>query len=101
MAVQTNNIPEIKINGNTLEEFIIVEVTLVKELLRPNVLRFSMRKKDATRNANDISFSIANNLLGADVECKIATEYKNKAGEEITSDNLTLIKSITTRIEIM
>lgn len=104
MAVQTNNIPEIKINGNTLEEIIIVEVTLVKELLRPNVLRFSMRKKDATRNANDISFSIANNLLGADVECKIATEYKNKAGEEITSDNLTfkgLIGGVNSKRESM
>lgn len=104
MAVQINNIPEIKINGKILEEYIIVEVTLAKELLKPNVLRFSMRKKDATRNTNDISFSIANNLLGADVECKISTEYNNKDSEEITSENLTfkgLIGSVNSKRELM
>ena len=104
MAVQTNNIPEIKINGKILEEYIIVEVTLAKELLKPNVLRFSMRKKDATRNTNDISFSIANNLLGADVECKISTEYNNKDSEEITSENLTfkgLIGGVNSKRESM
>lgn len=104
MAVQTNNIPEIKIGGKTLEDYIIVNVSLVKELLKPNVLRFSMRKKDASRNANDISFSIANNLLGADVECKIATEYKNKDGEEVTSDYLSfkgLIGGVNSKRESM
>lgn len=104
MAVQTNNIPEIKINGKTLDDYVFVEVTLVKELLKPNVLRFTMRKKDASRNANDISFSIANNLLGADVECKVATEYKNKDGEEVTSDNLTfkgLIGGVNSKRESM
>lgn len=104
MAVQTNNIPEIKIGGKTLEDYIIVNVSLVKELLKPNVLRFSMRKKDASRNANDISFSIANDLLGADVECKIATEYKNKDGEEVTSDYLSfkgLIGGVNSKRESM
>lgn len=104
MAVQTNNIPEIKIGGKTFEDYIIVNVSLVKELLKPNVLRFSMRKKDASRNANDISFSIANDLLGADVECKIATEYKNKDGEEVTSDYLSfkgLIGGVNSKRESM
>ena len=104
MAVQTKNIPEIKIDGKTLEDYTVVDVSLVKELLKPNVLRFSMRKKDASRNANDISFSIANNLLGADVECKIATEYKNKDGEEVTSDYLSfkgLIGGVNSKRESM
>lgn len=88
MAVQIENIPEIKINGNVLEDYVVVEVSLSKELLKPNVLRFSMRKKDFTKNANDISFNIANNLLGATVECKLSTDYHDKEGESITVNGI-------------
>ncbi|MBP5541759.1 MAG: type VI secretion system tip protein VgrG [Bacteroidales bacterium] len=72
MAVLTDISPEITIEGLDLDDYTVMEVQLSKELLKPASLRFSMRKKQLLRNQDDISFSLANQLLGARVELAIS-----------------------------
>ena len=92
MAVQTQDIPQIKINGQSLDDFIVMEVMLKKELLKPNELRFSMRKKSLLRDNNDIGFAIADNLLGADVSMSVSTSRQDQSmgacGETMIFDGI-------------
>ena len=77
MAVLTENIPEIRINGRILESYIVVDVFLKKELLRPNELRFSLRKKSLQHHSEDIGFELSDTLLGADVSMSVATSRQD------------------------
>lgn len=88
MAVQTLNIPEIKICGRRLDGYVVTDVSLSKELLKPNELRFSMRKNTMLKTSGDISFEIADKLLGAEVECKTSTCGLDKDGKCEKKENL-------------
>lgn len=79
MAVLTDISPVITIEGLDLDDYTVMEVRLSKELLKPASLRFSMRKKQLLRSQDDISFSLANQLLGAHVELEIAATRRDES----------------------
>lgn len=78
----------IKINNKTYDEYEFVDVVLFKDLLKPNELRFSIRKKSLTKVSEDISFSIANDLLGAEVKLEVKTERRDE-NEDTRYESLT------------
>ena len=67
MSVLTENIPLITVDKLNLDDYTVMEIFMHKELLKPSTLRFTMRKKQLLRNASDITFSLADKLLGANV----------------------------------
>lgn len=81
MAVLTDSVPVITIQGLQLDEYIVLEVFLRKELLKPSMLQFSMRKKQLLRNEGDISFRLANKLLGSQVRLEVKTSRRDEAME--------------------
>ncbi|MFZ4398507.1 MAG: type VI secretion system Vgr family protein [Bacteroidales bacterium] len=87
MSILIDNL-EIKINNTKYEEYCIINVALLKDLHRPNELKFSMRKKSLLKTAEDISFSLANNLLGASIKLEIKTLRRDE-NEEIKHESLT------------
>lgn len=88
MAVLTDRVPVISIDGVDLDAYSIMEVHLEKKLLKPAVFQFTMRKKQLLRNGDDISFSLANELMGAHVELEIETTRRDESmdvcGETLT-----------------
>lgn len=84
MAVLTDSVPVISIQGLQLDEYIVMEVFLRKELLKPSMLQFSMRKKQLLRNEGDISFRLANKLLGSQVRLEVKTSRRDEAMESCT-----------------
>lgn len=92
MAVLTETIPVISIDGLDLEEYVVMEVFLRKELLKPAMLRFTMRKKHLLRNESDISFELAGDLLGSKVELDVTSmrrdEEMNVCGETLVFNGI-------------
>ena len=84
MAVLTDSVPVISIQGLQLDEYIVMEVFLRKELLKPSMLQFSMRKKQLLRNEGDISFRLANKLLGSRVRLEVKTLRRDETMESCT-----------------
>ena len=84
MAVLTDSVPVISIQGLQFDEYIVMEVFLRKELLKPSMLQFSMRKKQLLRNEGDISFRLANKLLGSQVRLEVKTSRRDEAMESCT-----------------
>lgn len=78
MAVLTENIPLISIDRLNLDDYTVMEIFMRKELLKPSTLRFTMRKKQLLRNAGDITFSLADKLLGANVQLQIKTTRRDE-----------------------
>lgn len=79
MAVLTETVPVLSIDRLNLDDYIVMEIFLRKELLKPSTLQFTMRKKQLLRNESDISFQIANQLLGANVQLQIKTERRDES----------------------
>lgn len=88
MAVLTENTPLLSIDKLSLEDYTVMEVFLRKELLKPATLRFTIRKKQLLRSADDISFSIADQLLGAKVQLQIRTARRDETMDDC-SETLT------------
>jgi Rhs element Vgr protein len=86
MSVLTDKL-EIKINGKHYEDYEVVDVILIKGLLQPNELRFSMRKKSLLKTKEDIAFNLSNELLKAKVECTVKTVYRDE-NEDVKQDEL-------------
>lgn len=86
MAVQTYNIPEISINGVDIDNYVVVETTLHKELLKPAVLNFTIRKKVLADNESDIRLDIASSLLGREVCMELTTLRRNSEMETQSED---------------
>ncbi len=86
MAVQIKTL-DLKIGGKSFSdknsEYSVKEVSLSKELLKPNKLEFSIRKKVVSRSQDDVKFKIADDLLGANVEFKIETNVTDKKGNSL------------------
>lgn len=78
MAVLTETVPTLQIEGLNLDDYTVMEILLRKELLKPSSLQFTMRKKQLLRNADDISFSIADKLLGSKVTLQIKTARRDE-----------------------
>lgn len=87
MAVQTEDIPKIYVDGVDLDEYVVMEVELSKELLKPSSLRFVMRGKRLLRNENEINFAIASELLGSVVEMETTTQRRDE-GMEMAGESL-------------
>lgn len=86
MAVQTYNIPEISINGVDIDNYVVVETTLHKELLKPAVLNFTIRKKVLADNESDIRLDIASSLLGREVCMELTTLRRDSEMETQSED---------------
>ncbi len=86
MAVQTYNIPEISINGVDIDNYVVVETTLHKELLKPAVLNFTIRKKVLADNESDIRLDIASSLLGREVCMELTTLRRDSEMETKSED---------------
>lgn len=86
MAVQTYNIPEISINGVDIDNYVVVEATLHKELLKPAVLNFTIRKKVLADNESDIRLDIASSLLGREVCMELTTLRRDSEMETQSED---------------
>lgn len=87
MPVLTDKL-EIKINGNSYTDYEFMDVSLVQDLLKPNELKFSMRKKSLLKNKDDIALTLSDKLLNAKIECKITTERRDE-NESIKNETLT------------
>lgn len=94
---------EIKINNKAYTEYAIVDVVLCKELLKPNELRFSMVKKSLLKNSGDISFNIADDLLGSPIMLEIKTsrrdESENSCNESLSFEGI--IFNVNTKRDMM
>lgn len=92
MAVLTETIPVIRIGGMELDEYIVTEVTLRKQLLNPAEMRFTMRRKALLRDEGDIFFELSEQLIGQRVSLQFRTErrdeYMDTCGEELTFEGI-------------
>lgn len=68
-----SEIPKIEINGKSYADYDFSNISLVQELLTPNQFHFSMQKKALIESENDITFSVAKELIGATVKCSMRT----------------------------
>jgi type VI secretion system secreted protein VgrG len=78
---------DFKINNNIYENYIIIDFFLKKELYKPNQLFLTLRKKELFKTKDDIACSIANNLLGAEININIETLRRDEE-ENVFNDNL-------------
>lgn len=88
MAVLTDTLPQVAIDGFDLDGYAVMEVLLHKELLKPAELHVKIRKKRLLRDEGDIAFEMAADLLGANVTLAIDTrrhdEHMEAAGETLS-----------------
>ena len=87
MPVPTEPIFSITIGGKSYDEYVFTDFVLTKELLKPNELKFAMRKKSILKNEKDVAFSISNELLGASVKLRVKTNRRDQSGD-ICSEEL-------------
>ena len=81
MAVLTQSVPKIIIDGFPMEDYAVMDVSLHKELCKPAELRFVMRKKSLLCNDGDICFELAEQLIGNRVLLQLVTERHDEAME--------------------
>ena len=87
MPVPTEPIFSITIGGKSYDEYVFTDFVLIKELLKPNELKFAMRKKSILKSEKDVAFSISNELLGASVKLRVKTKRRDQSGD-ICSEEL-------------
>ena len=87
MPVPTEQLFSILIGGKRYDEYVFTDFVLTKELLRPNELKFAMRKKSVLKNDQDVAFSISNELLGASVKLQVKTNRRDQS-QDICSEEL-------------
>lgn len=83
MAVLTHTLPEIEIEGVSLDDYIVVDVSLHKSLLHPSSLGFTIRKKSLLRNESDIYLDLSGDLLGCPVRIKMVTQRRDNKMNDI------------------
>lgn len=87
MPVPTEQLFSILIGGKNYDDYVFTDFVLTKELLKPNELRFSMRKKSMLKTEQDVAFSIADELLGATVKLQVKTNRRDHS-EKTCSEGL-------------
>ena len=87
MPVPTEQLFSITIGGKSYDDYVFTDFVLTKELLKPNELRFSMRKKSVLKTEQDVTFSISNDLLGATVKLQVKTNRRDQS-QNIKSEQL-------------
>ena len=87
MPVPTEQLFSILIGGKNYDDYVFTDFVLSKELLKPNELRFTMRKKSVLKTDQDVAFAISNDLLGATVKLSVKTNRRDQS-ENICSEEL-------------
>ena len=87
MPVPTEQLFSILIGGKSYDDYVFTDFVLTKELLKPNELRFSMRKKSVLKTEQDVAFSVSNELLGAAVKLQVKTNRRDQS-QNIVSEEL-------------
>lgn len=87
MPVPTEQLFSITIGGKSYDDYVFTDFVLTKELLKPNELRFSMRKKSMLKTEQDVAFAISNDLLGAVVKLQVKTNRRDQS-QNIKSEEL-------------
>lgn len=87
MPVPTEQLFSILIGGKSYDDYVFTDFVLSKELLKPNELRFTMRKKSVLKTDQDVAFAISNDLLGATVKLSVKTNRRDQS-ENICSEEL-------------
>ena len=87
MPVPTEQLFSITIGGKSYDDYVFTDFVLTKELLKPNELRFSMRKKSVLKTEQDVAFAISNELLGAVVKMQVKTNRRDQS-QNIKSEEL-------------
>lgn len=103
MPVPTEQLFSILIGGKSYDDYVFTDFVLTKELLKPNELRFSMRKKSALKTEQDVAFSVSNELLGAAVKLQVKTNRRDQS-QNIKSETLDfegVICNLTSRRDTM
>ncbi len=83
MAIQLENVPTFKINGQELEGYTFLSFKLTKRLLEPNRFEFTFRKSNMTLTQDDIKFELREQLLGALVECSLTAYRQDEEGDDV------------------
>ena len=71
---------EIQIGGKTFDNYDFSEIRLIQEIQKPNEFRFLMHKNTLEEDANDIRFSLSEDLLGKEVKYNLKTRRDNEKG---------------------
>ena len=87
MPVPIEQLFTILIGGKSYDDYVFMDFVLTKELLKPNELRFSMRKKSVLKTEQDVAFSVSNELLGAAVKLQVKTNRRDPS-QNIVSETL-------------
>ena len=87
MPVPTEQLFSITIGGKSYDDYVFTDFVLTKELLKPNELRFSMRKKSVLKSERDVAFAISNELLDAVVKLQVKTNRRDQS-QNIKSEEL-------------
>ena len=87
MPVPTEQLFSITIGGKSYDDYVFTDFVLTKELLKPNELKFAMRKKSVLKTEQDVVFSISNELLGASVRLQVNTNRRDHS-ENVCSEEL-------------
>ncbi len=61
------------IDEDTLDCYAVTEVMLVKKMLQPNELTFTLRRHSVDKTAKTSSFDIVKDIIGQEVDCKVTT----------------------------
>jgi uncharacterized protein involved in type VI secretion and phage assembly len=83
MAVLTQTIPQISIEGFSLDDYIVADIALYKELLRPSRMEFDIRRKSIMRSEGDVRFDIASRLLGSRIQMEIQTQRRDVGMDDV------------------
>lgn len=82
MAVMIETNPRVSIDGIDMTVYVIMDVAIHKELLKPAELRFSMRKRPLLRGEEDIRFDVAERIIGRTVKLEIQTSRRDETMRE-------------------
>ena len=80
MPVPTEQLFSITIGGKSYDDYVFTDFVLTKELLKPNELKFAMRKKSVLKTEQDVAFAVSNELLGATVRLQVNTNRRDHSG---------------------
>lgn len=87
MSVPTEQLFSITIGGKSYDDYVFTDFVLTKELLKPNELKFAMRKKSVRKTEQDVAFSIADELLGTVVKLQVKTNRRDHS-DNVCSEEL-------------
>ncbi len=69
---------EIRIDGNTLNDYVFSDIRLVQDIQKPNELRFFMHKKIPSMDGGEARFSLSQDLIGKTIDCSFAVKRGDK-----------------------